>query len=440
MPLPRLLLYAAFAAACRTNAPVPSTAAPSAAAARPTTGPPVAPTTVPRFDPALDASPWPRAAAEDQHLDGQAIDAMILEAEASGSDALLVVVDGKTVVERYFGRPRAPIETMSVTKSVVSLAIGQLITDARIASIDAPLSTWFPTWRKGKRRKVTLRHILTHVSGIEHRQGAALLDSHADRVKFVLGLDVIDEPGVVFSYNNEAVQLLAAIVEKAASMPLDQYVEQHFFAPLGITQWSWEKDASGQTQAYYGLSLTARDLAKIGHLMLNGGSYDGRQIAPADWVAQSIVEQVPGSGCGLLWWLRRTTPSVAMRTRHMDALLRHGLHESPALRQLVDRNFAAPAELWMALVTAADADDRARLSLLAAGGLRPFEEQPPVPLGFAADGWLGQQLLVVPSAKIVVVRQHRAPTDVEADGSYNIAHGFFGMPRWIERAIRPRTP
>jgi CubicO group peptidase (beta-lactamase class C family) len=60
-----------------------------------------------------------------------------------------------------------------VTKSVVSLAVGELIEDGKIPNPNTPLSAWFPEWTVGKKERITLRHILTHTSGLSHQESAA---------------------------------------------------------------------------------------------------------------------------------------------------------------------------------------------------------------------------------------------------------------------------
>ena len=411
-------------------------------AATPVDLPAVAPALAPkraaevRIDAGLPESPWPSATGG---LDAAAIDGLLVDAESSGTDALLVLVDGKTVIERYFDRPRAPIETMSVTKSVVALAIAMLVEEGKIASLDAPLSTWFPTWKSGRKAEVTLRHVLTHTSGIAHRQGANVINRQDDRVAFVLDSEVSEPPGTVFSYNNEAVELLAAIVKSASGEPLDVYLNRRLFEPLGIVEWSWEKDRAGNVMAYYGLSLHARDLAKIGVLMLDGGRWDGTQIVPASFVAAATVEEFANSSHGFLWWLRRSAPTYALRDGDVEALAKHGVTPASALRSLVGKSFPGTLALWLAVADRADADGRVALARLAAAGARPFEEQPGRTIGYAADGWLGQQLIVLPEHRIVAVRQHRAPTDREADQTYNEQHGFFTLVRWLDLARAPRA-
>ena len=68
----------------------------------------------------------------------------------------------------------------------------------------------------------------------------------------------------------------------------------------------WTADPQGVSQGCCGLSLTPRDMAKLGFLYLHGGSWDGRQVVPAPWVATSLAHHTAasaGRGYGYLFWL-----------------------------------------------------------------------------------------------------------------------------------------
>lgn len=146
---------------------------------------------------------------------------------------------------------------------------------------------------------------MTHTSGLAHEQAAGKLSAQRDRTRYAAALPLATPPGTRFSYNNEAAQLLGEVVRQAAGMPLDRYAREQLFAPLGIRELWWEKDAAGNVLAYYGLGLGGRDLARLGLLMLAGGAHGGAQILPREWVRRSIrpgLKRFPRMG--LLWWLR----------------------------------------------------------------------------------------------------------------------------------------
>jgi len=254
-----------------------------------------------RFDEGLSfGGVWKRAGKTDLE-----IDALIAGAERAGTDALLVVHRGEVVCERYFRGRRGRIHVMSVTKFVTAMAVALLVEEKKkIASLDAPLSTWFPNWKPGA--KVTLRHVLAHTSGIHRdrdargRPNARKLNEAKDKVAYVLGHGLDEEPGTKFEYNNDAIALLSGVITKAAGAPADAYVKEKLFRPLGIEDFAWDRDEAGNTYTYANLQLTARGLARIGMLVADGGG----KLFPKTWIAK--LGDKPGSklseDCGLVWW------------------------------------------------------------------------------------------------------------------------------------------
>ena len=285
----------------------------------------------------------PRAKPEAVGVNPAALAALVAEAQNTHSAALIVIKDGRVVVERYFGHPtKQPLRINSVTKSIVSLAIGQLIADGKIPSLKTPLSRWFPEWALGEKAKITLRDIMAHTSGLYHEESATKLYQQPDVVRYARGLPLAEEPGKNFSYSNEAVALIPGIVLAASGKPLDIYLRDLLFKPMGISDYKWARDAAGNVLAFGGLWLLPRDLARIGQLMLDSGRWENKQLIPASWVhacTSPVRADIPDYG--LLW---RLYP---------------GQREASA-----------------------------------------------VPPGFGGDGWLGQYLVVYPKWRLVVVRLH----------------------------------
>jgi CubicO group peptidase (beta-lactamase class C family) len=164
----------------------------------------------------------PRGDAEQMGFDGRALDRLLRAARDARTDALLIVKDGRIVCERYFRGRRGRLHLMSVTKFLTAMAIALLIDEGRIASLDAPLSTWFEEWKEGRKAGVTLRHVMAHTSGLRHgrdrrgRPSAAELNRQTDKVAYARRLPLEDEPGTKFAYNNEAIALLSGVITKAA--------------------------------------------------------------------------------------------------------------------------------------------------------------------------------------------------------------------------------
>jgi len=220
----------------------------------------------------------------------------------SKSDALIIIKDGDWVEENYFGHKPRLLPVRSVTKSIVSLAVGLLVSEGKIPSVDTPLSTWFPEWGSGRKAKVRLRHILEHTSGLEHRPADGMLMSQHDSVAYARRLAVLNEPGLTFSYNNEAVQLLAEIIKASSGRDVEDYLRDRLFTPLGISHWHWDRDPSGNAYVHGGLKLKPRDLARIGQLLLKQGHWNGKTLIPPEWI-RTMTRPSVNPDYGELWWL-----------------------------------------------------------------------------------------------------------------------------------------
>ena len=229
----------------------------------------------------------------------------------TGSSALVISVDGTIVFELSTPRSESPIHTMSVTKSVASLALGRMIQDGLLDSLDLKLSEIFPEWRQGRKAEITLRHLLTHSTGLQDLRNAGIeIEPAPDAVQLALAAELTEAPGETFRYNNKASNLLAAVVERLTDQKLDEYLSQSVFAELGITDSEWVRDAAGNPYGMAGLSLRARDLIKVGQLMNHRGEWDGQQLADKEFLTEALSPQREDNArVGLFWWLLEGQPS-----------------------------------------------------------------------------------------------------------------------------------
>lgn len=272
---------------------------------------------------------WPtddwRSADPARHgLDARQLDAArdYLREEVPHINSLLVVRGGDLVYEWYAANDgRAALRNVkSATKSVTSALTGIALDTGDLAGIDEPLGFILPeafsTIDDRAKRAITVRHLLTMRSGLDWAEyGASVvqLTSSPDWVAYVLERPLAHEPGEHFNYSTGDTHLLAAALQQLTGMTLLDYADLYLFRPLGITQRAWPGDPQGISIGGAELALTARDMAKFGYLYLNQGQWDGAQIIPAAWVAQSHTPQVTlvrqpdecsDLGYGLLWWLR----------------------------------------------------------------------------------------------------------------------------------------
>jgi CubicO group peptidase (beta-lactamase class C family) len=110
---------------------------------------------------------FPVHAARLAPLARDALQQLLDRGRQTHSDAVLVLQDGHEIGHYYAsGKPPGPIESMSVTKSVVALGIGQLLDQGRIRSLDQPVADFYPEWRQGRKKDITIRMLLNHSSGL----------------------------------------------------------------------------------------------------------------------------------------------------------------------------------------------------------------------------------------------------------------------------------
>ncbi|PTL84105.1 serine hydrolase [Vitiosangium sp. GDMCC 1.1324] len=361
-------------------------------------------------------SDLPRATSpEAEGIDPKALAELVRGAEASQSSGLVILKNGKLVGEWTFGSASSRIEAMSVTKSIASMAILKLLGDGKIPSLDEPVHHYFPEWNQGRKKDITLRHLLNHTSGLQSAPTTEEIYRSPDFVKLALAAELTEAPGTQLRYNNKAVNLLAAIVQKVSGQRLDRYMAQALFKPLGITDFTWTLDGAGNPHVMSGLQLHPRDLAKLGQLMLDEGMWQGRRVLAAEWVKQAVARQEGvASDSGLLWW-----PMPAwMKLTVDDALLmswkKAGMPEAliQEVSALKGKTFPDKPSFFAALqalrpdgslIPLLQKEKQARDVRLASIELGPI-------IGFNGNGWLGQFLVVIPEQRLVAVRMY-APKD-----------------------------
>ncbi|HVT61726.1 MAG TPA: serine hydrolase [Thermoanaerobaculia bacterium] len=349
----------------------------------------------------------PRAAG----IDAKALAHLLERARAAHSDAVVILKDGRLAADFRFGKPAAPIETMSATKSVVNLAIGHLIYTGKIRSLDEPVATFYPEWKQGKKKAITLRQLMNHTSGLQAEPSAQEVYDSRDVVQLALAAELAHDPGTDFFYNNKAVNLLAGIVEKASGSKLDEYMRSELFAPLGITRFSWMRDPAGNPHVMAGLKLDALDLARVGQLMLDGGAAGGQRLLAQSWVEASVQPAQPFSPTGgLLWWVVPEWTRVVVDDKLLASWKAGGADSAFLLAVEPLRGKELPRDDFFASLDRAFGKAKgleSYVSNVRAKGLPAPRTLAGPTVGFDTNGYLGQYLVVLPRQRLVAVRQIR---------------------------------
>ena len=231
--------------------------------------------------------------------------------------SFLVIRRDSIVFESYRDRWNDTLTSniYSATKTIVGLLAGVALDEGKIHSLDDPVSRYIPVYTKGMQADVTLRHLLTMSGGMAWDEAYASLFSvttHGyygnDLYDLVTGLEVVDRPGVQYSYRSGETQLLAFVIEAATGQTLSDYAEEKLWRPMQAERdayWLLDKK-DGDEKAFCCFHTTARDVARFGSLLLHRGNWHGRQlVSEAIWTTDAsrfVPERPVGQGFTQLLW------------------------------------------------------------------------------------------------------------------------------------------
>jgi len=269
-----------------------------------------------------EADRLPQASPEEAGLDRRRLGAMEHSAREWGIRSVFVAKDGRRVWEWHEAEADRPAAVYSCTKSVLATLIGIAVDQGRIASLDQPIGDYVPIGAlhgSGKLAAVTIKHLLAMTPGFDwpdFDKPYNQLKQSDDWIRFVLDRPVIHQPGEAFTYNSGGSHLLSAVLAEAVQQNPLAYAKAELFEPLGIRRLKWNEHR-GLIEGGTGLHLSSHDLAKLGILYANNGSWKGRQIVSADWIRHATRPHSKGLAnykpsiygqYGLHWWVSSGQP------------------------------------------------------------------------------------------------------------------------------------
>lgn len=336
------------------------------------------------------------------------------------SDGVIVIQDGKILAEEYYGKPKGVVYLASAGKSLTALAIGKLIDEGKIKSLDQPVSDFYPEWLQGNKKTITIKMLLSHISGLQNVPNASIeierKSPPVNAIKLALAAELSNLPGTNFDYNNKAVALLGGIIEKASGKRMDVYFEESFFKPMDIKTSDWIRDEDNNPAAYGAFMLEPMDFAKFGLLMLNEGTFEGKQVLSKKFVKE-VGEPAHSlfTASGLLWWRYPKSSKSIIDSARFAQMRKDNLDPEflKKIESLENSTFESDEAYSVALEKILGKDWRHLLNKTfekTSYGLRRriFSDEV---LGFYASGFRGNYLLVIPSAKLVAVRVVRNDED-----------------------------
>ncbi|HZK38873.1 MAG TPA: serine hydrolase [Clostridia bacterium] len=210
--------------------------------------------------------------------------------------SIMILRRGKVAFETWAQpyAPDIPHVMYSVSKSFTSTAIGfaveegLLSLETRVLDI---LPEYAPEEADENLEKLTIYHLLTMTSG---KDMPLLMDRTKDRwIEDFIEAKWKAAPGESFSYINENIYMLCAVLTRLTGMSVSDYLTPRLFEPLGYGRVPfWETDPGGIEAGGWGMYITTEELAKISLCYLQGGLYEGKQVIPKNWVREATKKQV----------------------------------------------------------------------------------------------------------------------------------------------------
>jgi beta-glucosidase-like glycosyl hydrolase/CubicO group peptidase (beta-lactamase class C family) len=240
-------------------------------------------------------------------------------------------------------------DVASLTKPVVTATLVAIEVEAGRLSLDAPIGNYLAEWNSGPlpdwRRRVTLRHLLTHTSGLPgYVTYYQSLKSKDEMIAQIHSERLLGEPGTKTEYSDPGFMLLGEIIERVTGREISSLAHEQIFSPLGMTSSMYNPPRSlrariaptgrdsplrkhmlhgeahddntwamGGIAAHAGLFSTAGDLAAFCQMMLNGGIYAHRRLLRRATITEFTTAQPLSDNTRALGWVVPTEPSASGR-------------------------------------------------------------------------------------------------------------------------------
>jgi CubicO group peptidase (beta-lactamase class C family) len=221
---------------------------------------------------------------------------------------MLVYEDGKLVFERYMNGHTAatPHVLASGTKSFSGVMAVAAMEDG-LLQLDEKLSDTLVEWKdQADKKDLTIRQLLSLSSGIEGGP-TGNVPSYTDALA---GAKVTAPPGERFQYGPVPYQIFGEVMRRklqAAGKGKDalEYLDKRIFQPIGMKYDRWRTDGDNMPHLPSGAYLTAKEWAKFGLLVLNGGAWEGKPVVKPESLAECFKSASANPSYGMTFWKTR---------------------------------------------------------------------------------------------------------------------------------------
>jgi CubicO group peptidase (beta-lactamase class C family) len=216
----------------------------------------------------------------------------------------------------------------SLTKVLGMTSAMMQLVERGLVELDAPAQRYLPEWTGREKERVTVRHLLTHTSGLPAFRRYDTLTTNADSIVALLMAEPHDTlAGARMVYSDIGAYVAGRIVERVSGLPLDRYLAERVFGPIGTRETMYRPPAAllpriaptevdtirgrihgtvhdprafyiGGVSAHAGLFGSGRDLARIAQLYLNGGELGGVRLFRPETIELFTTRQIADRALG----------------------------------------------------------------------------------------------------------------------------------------------
>jgi CubicO group peptidase (beta-lactamase class C family) len=247
---------------------------------------------------------WSQEKTAESGIDGAALESLYSEVAREPHHDLkgiAIVRNGRVAGEQYFNGDSVDTlhDIRSATKSITSLLMGIAIQEGLVHFVSDSIALYLPGLPKDGKERITIKDLLNMRSGLDANDedlsspgNEDNLDKSSDWIRTIYTVPMNGLPGSKYNYCSINAFLTGAIIENASHMPLDEFARVNLFGSLGIQDYRWRHVPINRITGQGNLSITTRDLAAIGELMLNDGVVNGRRLVSHEWIVRSLASQV----------------------------------------------------------------------------------------------------------------------------------------------------
>jgi len=230
-----------------------------------------------------------------------AVRAAAAYSRSAGGTSFLAIQNGETLLEQNANEGH---KIYSGTKAFWCLAALAAAEDG-LLSLNENVANTIPEWRSDSRKsRITIRQLLDFSAGLEP-VNRLHNDDPGDRDAIAIRAPIVASPGSAFLYGPAALQVFHAVLkEKLRGESPTHYLERRVLRRLGLGSQRYMTDSAGNPLLAAGWILSARQWAKIGEVVLNGGA----PIVSAGSMAQSWRGSGANRAFSLGWWNNRNAP------------------------------------------------------------------------------------------------------------------------------------